>query len=177
VCGETSDVWVCPEKERAAMQRRLSEVRPATLADQLLGLAKLHDSALKEHWRTLYQTAPPARISSSLLLKAIAYRLQEQALGGLKSSTRRLLERVAEDCGRRAPTRAPATTVRAGSVLIREWHGVSHRVTVLEDGALYRGKRYHSLSEVARVITGTHWSGPRFFGLRPPSKERERGIR
>jgi hypothetical protein len=114
-------MWVCPEKERAAMQRRLSEVRPATLADQLLGLAKLHDSALKEHWRTLYQTAPPARISSSLLLKAIAYRLQEQALGGLKSSTRRLLERVAEDCGRRAPTRAPATTVRAGSVLIREW--------------------------------------------------------
>ena len=67
-----------------------------TLADQLLGLAKLHDSALKELWRTLYQTAPPARISSSLLLKAIAYRLQEQALGGLKSSTRRLLERV---CG------------------------------------------------------------------------------
>ncbi len=110
------------------MQRRLSEVRPATLADQLLGLAKLHDSALKEHWRTLYQTAPPARISSSLLPKAIAYRLQEQAIGGLKSSTRRLLERVAEDCGRRAPTRAPATTVRAGSVLIREWHGISHRV-------------------------------------------------
>ncbi len=51
------------------MQRRLSEVRPATLADQLLGLARLHDSALKERWRTLYQTAPPARISSSLLLK------------------------------------------------------------------------------------------------------------
>jgi hypothetical protein len=62
-------------------------------------------------------------------------------------------------------------------VLIREWHGVSHRVTVLEDGALYRGKRYHSLSEVARVITGTHWSGPRFSGLKAPSKERERGIR
>jgi hypothetical protein len=71
VRGETSDVWVCPEKERAAMQRRLSEVRPATLADQLSGLAKLHDSALKERWRTLYQTAPPARISSSLLLKVI----------------------------------------------------------------------------------------------------------
>jgi DUF2924 family protein len=146
------------------MQRKLSEVRPATLADQLSGLAKLHDSALKERWRTLYQTAPPARISSSLLLKAIAYRLQEQALRGLKSSTRRLLERVAEDCGRRAPTRTPAITVRAGSVPIREWHGVSHRVTVLEDGALFRGRRYHSLPEAARVITGTHWSGPRFFG-------------
>ena len=159
------------------MQRRLSEVRPATLADQLSGLAKLHDSALKEHWRTLYQTAPPARISSSLLLKAIAYRLQEHALGGLKSSTRRLLERVAEDCGRRAPTRAPATTVRAGSVLIREWHGVSHRVTVLGDGVLLRGARYRSLSEVARKITGTRWSGPRFFGLRAPAKRSNHGTR
>jgi len=127
---------------------------------------------MQERWRTLYQTAPPARISSSLLLKAIAYRLQEHALGGLKSSTRRLLERVAEDRGRRAPTGAPATTVRAGSVLIREWHGVSHRVTVLEDGALFRGKRYRSLSEVARVITGTRWSGRRFFGLRAPTNER-----
>ena len=62
-------------------------------------------------------------------------------------------------------------------MLIREWHGVSHRVTMLEDGALFRGTRYRSLSEVARKITGTRWSGPRFFGLRTPAKETDHGAR
>ena len=129
------------------MKRNPSQVGRRGLADKLAALRGLDTKALKERWRTLYQTTPPARISSSLLLQAIGYRLQEHALGGLKSSTRRLLERVAEDRGRRQqPTRAPATTVRAGSVLIREWHGVSYRVTVLEEGALFRGTRYRSLS-------------------------------
>ena len=62
-------------------------------------------------------------------------------------------------------------------MLIREWHGVSHRVTVLKDGVLLRGARYRSLSEVARQITGTHWSGPRFFGLRALAKESDHGKR
>jgi hypothetical protein len=55
----------------------------------------------------------------------------------------------------------------AGTVLVREWHGVGHQVRVLEEGVLYRGERYRSLSEIARLITGTRWSGPRFFGLKP----------
>ena len=70
-----------------------------------------------------------------------------------------------------------ATRVTPGSVLIREWHGVSHRVTVLADGVLLRGARYRSLSEVARKITGTRWSGPRFFGLRAPTKRSDHGTR
>ena len=108
----------------------------------------------------------------------MAYRLQERVLGGLKPSTRRLLERTAEDkVDRRPPAEAPATKVTPGSVLIREWHGISHRVTVLADCVLLRGTRYRSLSEVARKITGTRWSGPRFFGLRAPTKRSDHGTR
>src|SRR5262249_47148045 len=81
-------------------------------------------------------TDAPVHIGRALLLQAVAYRLQERVLGGLKSSTRRLLERAAEDKVDRRPTEAPAARVTPGTVLIREWHGVSHRVTVLADGVL-----------------------------------------
>jgi hypothetical protein len=67
-------------------------------------------------------------------------------------------------------------SVAPGTVLIREWHGVSYRVTVLADGVQLRGARYRSLSEVARKITGSRWSGPRFFGLRAPAKRHEHGT-
>ena len=99
------------------------------------------------------------------MVRAIAYRLQEQRCGGLKPSTQRLLDRVCEgrtDVGRK---RIPDKRVSAGTVLIREWGGVSHRVAVLDRGVVYRGRHYRSLSEVAGVITGARWSGPRFFGL------------
>jgi hypothetical protein len=123
----------------------------------------------------LYRNEAPVRIGQALLLHAVAYRLQETALGGLKRSTRSLLERVAEDNVRLRPaTETPR--INPGTVLIREWHGVSHRVTVLKEGVLLRGARYRSLSEVARKITGSHWSGPRFFGLRAPAKGGDRGI-
>ena len=126
----------------------------------------------------LYRTEAPVRIGQILLLQAVAYRLQEKALGGLKPSTRRLLERTAEDSfHRRTPIGASATRVTPGSVLIREWHGISHRVTVLADCVMLRGTRYRSLSEVARKITGTRWSGPRFFGLIAPAKRSEHGRR
>jgi hypothetical protein len=138
----------------------------------------LDSIALKQRWRVLYRTEAPVHLGRALLLQAIAYRLQERILGGPKSSTRRLLERAAEDSvHRRTPIEAAATKITPGSVLIREWHGTSHRVTVLADGVLLRGTRYRSLSEVARKITGTRWSGPRFFGLRAPAKRSEHGTR
>lgn len=149
-----------------------------SLTDELAELRRLDSTALKQRWRVLYRTEAPVHIGQALLLQAVAYRLQERVLGGLRPSTRRLLERTAEDnLHRRTPTEAPATKVTPGSVLIREWHGVSHRVTVLADGVLLRGTRYGSLSEVARKITGTRWSGPRFFGLRAPAKRSNHGTR
>jgi len=159
------------------MKRNRSQAGPPGLADKLAALRGLDTKALRERWRALYGTEPPVRISPSLLHQAVAYRLQERALGGVKSSTRRLLERVAAEGAQRPPAKAPETSVTPGMVLIREWHGVSHRVTVLDAGALFRGTRYRSLSEVARKITGTRWSGPRFFGLRAPGKEHDHGTR
>ena len=161
------------------MKRNPSESGTRNLADELAELRGLDASALKQRWRVLYRTEAPVHIGRALLLQAVAYRLQERVLGGLKPSTRRLLERAAEDkVDRRPPTEAPATRVAPGSVLIREWHGVSHRVTVLGDGGvLLRGARYRSLSEVARKITGTRWSETRFFGLRAPTKRSGHGTR
>jgi len=149
-----------------------------SLTDELAEIPKLDLVALKQRWRALYGSDAQARVGRALLLQAVAYRLQERVLGGIKPSTRRLLERVAEDnIGRRPPTETITTTITPGTVLIREWHGASHRVTVLKDGVLLRGARYRSLSEVARKITGSRWSGPRFFGLRPSAKSHEHGTR
>jgi hypothetical protein len=160
------------------MKRNRSRSGTRSLTDELAELRELDPTTLKQRWRALYRTDAPVRIGQTLLLQAVAYRLQERVLGGLKSSTRRLLERAAKDnVDRRPPTQAPAARVAPGTVLIREWHGVSHRVTVLGDGVLLRGARYRSLSEVARKITGTRWSGPRFFGLRAPAKGSDHGTR
>jgi hypothetical protein len=138
--SDQSDVYVCPAKERADMKRS-NPTRSGTrsLTDELAELRGLDPTALKQRWRVLYRTEAPVHIGRALLLQAVAYRLQERVLGGLKSSTRRLLERTAEDSlHRRTPTEAPATRVTPGIVLIREWHGTSHHVTVLADGVLLR---------------------------------------
>ena len=160
------------------MKRNPSRSGTRSLTEELTELRGLDSTALKQRWRVLYRTEAPVHIGRALLLQAVAYRLQERVLGGLKSSTRCLLERAAEDhVGRQPSTEAPTTKITPGMVLIREWHGVSHRVTVLEDGVLLRGARYRSLSEVARKITGTRWSGPRFFGLRASATESDHGTR
>jgi hypothetical protein len=127
---------------------------------------------LKKQWRELYGSEPPRRISRELLTRAVAYRIQEQVYGGLKPSTRRLLIRLANDAQSGRPLKAePAAGAQPGTVLMREWHGVTHEVRVLDRGVLYKRKRYRSLTEVARVITGAHWNGPQFFGLRGRQKQ------
>jgi len=94
------------------------------------------------------------------MIRAVAYKMQERALGGLSAATRRRLSGQEPAPVRRRRALSP------GTVLIREWHGVGHQVTIIEKGVLYRGKRYRSMSEVARLITGARWSGPRFFGVK-----------
>lgn len=141
-------------------------------------LTSLSVKALKERWRALYGSEPHRRMRRELLTRAVAYRLQERALGGLKPSTRRLLERIAAQAsGHETERAASVRKAAAGTVLIRDWRGASHRVTVLEEGVVYREQRYRSLSAVARLITGCRWSGPRFFGLRPRAKEAGDGAR
>lgn len=137
-----------------------------SLADNLAALHRLALEDLKARWRTLYGAAPPPRLGRLLMVRGIAYRLQQQALGGLRPATGRRLARAAEDItAGRAPAQGPPT-IKPGTRLLREWQGVIHEVIVIEDGFQYRGRTWRSLSAVAREISGTRWSGPLFFGLR-----------
>ena len=155
------------------MKRDLKAERdPQKLASQLERLSELKPAELREQWRIWFGAKPPPKLRSSLLVQAIAYRLQEKALGGLKPATLRMLERIADDASarRQVATNPEKIRVTAGTTLIREWHGTRHQVTVLTDGFLYRAKRFRSLSLIARTITGSRWSGPLFFGLKKSGK-------
>jgi len=146
------------------------------ISAEIAALAGLGIKHLKSRWRELYDTEPPPRISRELLTRALAYRLQEKVFGGLAPATRRLLERVANDLSSHHARLSLARKAAPGTLLIREWRGATHQVMVHDYGVAYHGKRYGSLSEVARLITGTRWSGPLFFGLRKPVGEAHHGA-
>jgi len=151
---------------------------PEPFERQLAGLGGLRRDQLMELWRNLYASDPPGKISDLLMRQAIAYRLQVRRCGGLNFSTRRALERSLDE-GRpvQVMPRCNDKPIAIGAVLIRQWRGSTHQVTVLENGMLYRGKHYRSLSEVARAITGTRWSGPLFFGLKSNHKAALHGAK
>jgi hypothetical protein len=152
--------------------RRISDKDLAKLSAEIAGLESLDLHQLRAQWKLLYEIEAPPHLSRDWLRRAVAYRIQENVLGGLKPATRRLLERVAEDARMRKPSKvAPLRKVGPNTILIREWGGTRHEVTVVEDGVMFRGKHYRSLSQVARMITGSQWSGPLFFGLKAPAME------
>jgi hypothetical protein len=154
------------------MQDERSPKLPETISLRLASLKSCSITELKQQWGTLYRSEPPRRISRELLTRAVAYRIQEQVYGGLKPSTRRLLIRLAGEARSGRPLKPePAAAAQPGTVLMREWHAVTHEVRVLDRGVLYRRKRYRSLTEIAKLITGAHWNGPQFFGLRSKRKE------
>jgi hypothetical protein len=158
--------------------RKVSNKEREKLSAEIAGLESLDLNQLRAQWKLLYEIEAPPHLSRDWLRRAVAYRMQENVLGGLKPATRRLLERVAEDARARKTTKVVTTRkVGPNTILIREWGGTRHQVTVLENGAMFRGKHYRSLSQVARLITGNRWSGPRFFGLRAPAKEAGNGAR
>jgi hypothetical protein len=128
---------------------------------ELTALAELDRTALLERWRTVFGREAPPRLSRPLMEKAIAYEVQVRVFGGLSARARRALRAAAKADGRSSLSKLPSR----GTRLIREWHGTLHEVEVLEDGYLWRRERHRSLSAIARAITGTKWSGPRFFGL------------
>jgi hypothetical protein len=138
------------------MKRRASARDRAALAMEIASLAKADIQDLRERWKTLRGKLPSGQSGRPLLMRAIAYRLQVQAFGGLKPSTRRLLSRAAEDAATGSSLPKPQIrNPKSGTILIREWQGNAHRVTVLDQGVSFNGKRYRSLSEVAREITGS----------------------
>jgi Protein of unknown function (DUF2924) len=130
-------------------------------------LAKLGAPELRAEWAKVYGRTAPRRISRDLLLRGIAYRIQEQMCGGLKPATVKKLKDIAaaikED---RVLPQPPKRELQPGARLLREWKGQTHIVEVLAEGFAWRGKTYRSLTKIAHLITGLSWSGPVFFGLR-----------
>jgi hypothetical protein len=157
------------------MKRRAAVLDRGALSAEIAGLSKASIKDLRDRWKTLYGKEPSGHIGRSFLIRVIAYRLQEKAFGGLKPSAQQILDRVFDGRGEIGQEGIAKRRASAGTVLIREWRGVRHRVVVLDNDVTYRGRRYKSLSEVARAITGTRWSGPLFFGLKGRAKEVVRG--
>lgn len=140
------------------------------LADKLKALPETSITDLRCHWRRLYRSPPPA-LGRDLLVLGIAWKLQVEALGGLSAATKRRLADLGaamDTKGDLAKTRT--ARLRPGARLMRVWQGQTHSVLVLDEGFEWQGERHASLSAIARKITGTSWSGPRFFGLDKPAK-------
>jgi hypothetical protein len=145
-----------------------------TITEKIAALQALETPALRADWELAFKCHAPKRISRDLLLRALAYHVQEQAEGGLsKAALRRFagLPKIKDNGSQ--PPRPAAPRPMPGTRLIREWRGEVHQVSVLVDGFGYQEKRYASLSQIAREITGTRWSGPLFFGLRKASWSEE----
>jgi hypothetical protein len=142
--------------------------RNAVSKEALSRLPALDIGELRQQWRGLYKTQPPANLSRELLLRAVAYRVQEVALGGLRPAWQRQLRQMAQQFKQTGAAYTPRhPELKPGTRLIREWQGRSYDVLVLDDGFSWQNTRYRSLSALARTITGTAWSGPLFFGLNP----------
>jgi hypothetical protein len=131
----------------------------------IAALADLSAQQLRDEWRRLYRDKPP-RTSRDLLVRAIAYRMQELAYGGISKATDRMLMALTKElAGTGSIVCDRDREIRPGTQLVREWRGRTHKVVVTKDGFEHAGKAYASLSKIAQAITGAHWSSPRFFGL------------
>lgn len=139
-----------------------------TVEQRVAAIAAMSSVERKAEWHRRTGTAAPAAVGAGLLARALAHDAQVKALGGglTKTELRRLAQLHSKDD--RVRDGAAAGPVKPGTWLSRTWHGEVHQVVVLAGSCEYRGARYRSLSEIARLITGTQWSGPRFFGLHSP---------
>jgi hypothetical protein len=140
-----------PSFEREAIEAEIDRVRS-------LGV-----DALRILWRTTFRSSPPPAFSKDILARFLCWHIQEQAFGGLDPKTAKHLDELAR--GDRSPADRPRR-LKLGTVLLREYQGERHTVTVVAKGYVWREVTYASLSIIARAITGTAWNGPRFFGLR-----------
>jgi hypothetical protein len=132
---------------------------PAAIEAEIAHLRALALDAARRRWRVIFGRTPPAALSKHLLGRMIASRLQEQAFGGLDRESRRFLDGLARHSG------PPRRQLKPGTVLVRDYQGQRHTVTASPNGFDWQGTTYASLSAIARAITGTAWSGPRFFAL------------
>jgi hypothetical protein len=132
---------------------------------KIAGLINRSTQDLRVAWRQLHHTGPPLGLSRDLLIRALAYELQEQSYGGVSRMLRRRLQSLAGASEKATMALDPGLVLKAGTTLVRQWRGHTHTVLVHNDGFEYEGQRYQSLTAIAERITEAHWSGPRFFGL------------
>jgi hypothetical protein len=140
---------------------------PDATAQRLASLAQLPKAALCKLWSQLFKAPPQCTLRRNLMLPILAYRIQEEAFGSITAANRsrlRQLARAFEADARSAIV--PVPSIKAGTRLVRKWRDQVHLVNVEASGYEYQGGRYTSLSEIARLITGTRWSGSLFFGLK-----------
>lgn len=143
-----------------------------SISQQLTTLPNLSKPALCELWQQLFKTPPPDQIRKNMMVPILAYRIQEQAFGSLNAkSVQRLRQLAALDAKPGAGLPHPPS-LKPGTRLVRQWQAATHVVHVEARGYEYKGSRYDSLSEIARQITGTRWSGPLFFGLKQHRKDK-----
>jgi hypothetical protein len=139
----------------------MQSVDPTTIEAEIDRIRSLGLEELRKRWRMTFGAAPPAALTKGLIARMIAYRIQEEAFGGLDRVTIKLLDRLA-----RGEKSELNRRLKPGTVLVREYRGERHTVTVVPHGFVWGDTTYTSLSIIARAITGTAWNGPRFFGLR-----------
>ena len=152
-----------------SVARKTTEV---SLEDEIARLRGLEIETLRARWRTVFGGKAPPHLPRQLLFAMIAYRLQAEVLGDLDAETLRFLKKI--DLVPSKTEAIPLTKaleqrqrdLSPGTVLMREWNGQMHRVMAVEQGFVWNGTTYDSLSKIALAITGTRWNGPRFFGLR-----------
>ncbi len=151
--------------ERAAPDSGGSPSDAASSAEHLVALSELTLPELRTEWRRLYRSQAP-RLSRELMVRALAYRIQERACGGLAPALgRKLREYGRKDAKIPDGLNTAGALLKPGTRLVREWNGRTYTVMITEDGFAYNGMTYGSLTKIARIITGAHWSGPRFFGM------------
>ena len=139
---------------------------PDPIAERLTALPKLSKTALCDLWKQLFDASPPPKLRRDLMIPILGHRLQEQALGSLSAAARGRLRHLSRALERDSDSAIPsAPQIRPGTRLVRQWRDQVHLVNVT-NGYEYQGTRYRSLSEIARLITGTRWSGPLFFGIK-----------
>jgi Protein of unknown function (DUF2924) len=154
---------VAPSQSRA--DGGTSTTSQLELSRKIAALTDLTAQQLRTEWRRLYRSHPP-RLSRDLLVRTVAYRMQELAYRGLSKATQRKLVTLTKELETNGSIVSdPNPRIRPGARLVREWRGRTHTVVVTEEGFEYAGKTYSSLTKIAQAITGAHWSGPRFFGL------------
>ena len=133
------------------------------LNEQIAELARMTPGQLKIEWRRVFRSAPP-ELTKDLMVRFIAWQLQVKARGGLSRTVERLLDTIAT--GGDAEAGRKVANLKPGTRIVREWNGRLLCIHVTKDGFSFEDRLYRSLSEIAREVTGAHWSGPRFFGLK-----------